>query len=329
MAKSIYILKNSVMKRYQNTISIVYKDNEQIIKKPIPINETSSIFAYGRVSLTSGVISLLSKMTIPVHFFNYYGFYESSLLPKKDLISGEITIRQAENYLNNDKRIHIARQIIESTTFNILKNLEYYNVEREYIERIKELNSDINSANSIKGLMGIEGNIHSIYYEALDSILPDKFRMIKREKRPPTNIMNSLISFGNSLVYATTINEIYNTHLNQTISFLHEPLNARYSLSLDISEMFKPVISDRIIMTLINKKMVDESYFDKNLNYVILNEKGRRLFIEKYEERMNSTIKYKPLNRKVSMRHLIRIECYKLEKHLLGIDNYKAFKVWW
>ncbi len=78
--------------------------------------------------------------------------------------------------------------------------------------------------------------------------------MNKRVKRPPDNPINALVSFGNTLLYTKTISSIYETHLNQTISFLHSPREGRFSLSLDISEAFKPIIVFKTIFDLVGKK---------------------------------------------------------------------------
>ncbi|MGC8567291.1 MAG: type I-B CRISPR-associated endonuclease Cas1b [Caldisphaera sp.] len=330
MAKSIYLNKNCIMKVKHSTLLIVYKNDEgKTEKRVIPINDIYDIYAHGMTSITSGAILLLAKFGLPVHFFNYYGYFRSSLLPKKKLISGSLLIRQAEHYLDKNKRAEIAREILRAATYNILRNLYYYNKSSDKIAEIESLMQGLNKYNDISELMGIEGNIRDIYYSALDEILPEEFKIVIRTRRPPTNYANALISFGNSLLYASTITEIYNTHLDQTISFLHEPSERRFSLSLDLSEIFKPIIVDRIILGLVNRKMLDSSFFDQRVNGVILNEKGRKLFIEQYESKMSSTAFYKKLKRKVSIRHLIRLECYKLEKHLLGIEKFSGLRAWW
>ena len=182
---------------------------------------------------------------------------------------------------------------------------------------------------TIPRIMEVEGKIRDIYYARMDTIVPDEFKMKKRVRQPPNNRMNSLISFGNSLMYTTVLSEIYNTQLNPTISYLHEPLERRFSLALDISEIFKPIIVDRIIMKLVRKNMLDVGDFRKDLNYVLLSDKGRRKFIREYDEKLKSTIKHRKLGKNVSFKQLIRIECYKLMKHLIGVDKYKPLIAWW
>ena len=138
-----------------------------------------------------------------------------------------------------------------------------------------------------------------------------------------------MISYLNSLVYTTTLSEIYKTQLDPTISFLHEPGTSRFSLSLDIAEIFKPLIADRLIFSLLNKNQIQKKHFTKELEYLHLEEKGSKIVLQEYDAYLNRTIKHKVLNKKVSYKYLIRLECYKLIKHLLEEKEYDPFIMWW
>jgi CRISPR-associated protein Cas1 len=176
--------------------------------------------------------------------------------------------------------------------------------------------------------MGIEGNIRMAYYEAFNLII-NNFAMGDRSKRPPRNEVNALISFGNMMCYTQCLRAIHQTQLNPVISFLHSPGERRFSLSLDLAEIFKPIIVDRVIFKVLNKRIIQSKHFDKQLNKCILNENGKKMFVQAFEERLNETIKHRKLKRNVSYKYLIRLECYKLVKHILEIEEYKPFKMWW
>ena len=92
-----------------------------------------------------------------------------------------------------------------------------------------------------------------------------------------------------------------------------------------MSEIFKPIIVDRVIFKVLNKKEIQTKHFDKYLNKCLLNENGKKIFVKAFEDRLNETIDHRSLGRKVSYRHLIKLECYKLAKHLLGMEEYKPF----
>lgn len=328
-----YILQDGVLNRKENTVYFINKNEKRVL----PINKIYSIYAYGNLSFTSGVVSYLAKNGIPIHFFNYYGFYEGSMYPRETLISGDLVIEQATHYIDKDKRLILAAKFIEGACKNILRNLSYYSRSKNDIREkmdgyIKSIEAEIlrlSQCNSIPLIMNVEGRIRNIYYSALDEIFPEEYRIITRTRRPPNNKMNTLISFGNSLMYTTTLSEIYNTQLNPTISYLHEPFERRFSLALDISEIFKPIIVDRIILKIINKNMLDDNCFSGEIGNMLLSEKGKKIFLQEYNDKLSTTINHKKLKRNVSYKRLIRLELYKLSKHLLNDEEYKPLVIWW
>ena len=131
------------------------------------------------------------------------------------------------------------------------------------------------------------------------------------------------------MCYSQCLRTIHQTQLNPTISFLHEPGVRRYSLSLDLAEVFKPLLVDRVIFKVLNKKMIQSQDFEENMNRVILKPNGKKVFVQAFEDRLTETINHRTLNRSVSYKHLIKLECYKLQKHILEIEEYKPFKMWW
>lgn len=334
MKVNFFILKNGIIKRKQNTVYFIFKDqNGNIVKKPLPIEKIYSIYVYGRVTVRSGALGYLMKYGVPIHYFNKYGFYEGSFWPRQTLVSGELLVRQVKHYLNKEKRIYLAKKFVEGAIKNIIANLSYYRKSYkeldEYIEKIHSLLESIEEQKTISNLMAVEGNVREIYYCSWCKFLPKKFHFIKRTKQPPENMINAMISFGNSLVYSACLTEIYNTQLNPTISYLHEPSERRFSLSLDIAEIFKPLLTDRVIFKLIKQEKIDESFFRKELNYCLLNDKGKRAFLQAFDQKLKTTIKHRKLRRNVSYRKLIRLECYKLIKHLLDMKKYEPFVIWW
>ncbi len=330
MGETFYIINSGDLKRKDNNIIITGANGES---KNLKVEVTDEIYLFGEVNLNTKVLNFLSQNGIILHIFNYYGYYSGSYYPRETNISGYLLVNQVKHYDNYGRRLIIAKKILCSAAHNIYRNLRYYNgrgVDLEQImNQIESLTNMINRSNSIEEIMGIEGNIRKIYYSSWNNIIKQDIEFDKRVKRPPDNMINSLISFINSLVYTTTLSEIYKTQLNPTISYLHQPGTKRFSLSLDISEIFKPIIVDRMIFSMLNKNQITENDFDKDSNYLYLKEKAKRKVLEEYDKRLENTIFHKELGRDVSYRYLIRLECYKLIKHLIGEKEYEAFKMWW
>ncbi|MCI4463284.1 MAG: type I-B CRISPR-associated endonuclease Cas1 [Caldisericum sp.] len=326
MSKPYYIFSSGRLSRKENTIYVEVEDN---IKKSIPIEDVESLHIFGEVDLNTKFLNFLSQQNIPIHFYNYYGFYSGSFMPREKNISGNLTVKQVEFYIDQIKRQYIAISFIEGAIFHMQRNLREYEGTEKFVEVLKTELSNAYNTKSIPELMGCEGRARDAYYQAFNVILKNNFSFVKREKRPPTNPINALISFGNSIIYSIVLTQIYLTQLNPTISYLHEPGEKRYSLSLDIAEIFKPLIVDPVIFKLVNNNMLNEDDFEEDLNFCYLTENGRKKFIKEIDQKLNTTIKHRKLKRNVSYKQLIRLECYKLIKHFLSDEVYVPFKAWW
>lgn len=330
MKRSYYIYNNGSLRRKDNTIAFTNENDE---RKDIPIESVGDIYVMSEMSFNTSLINILSQYGIPVHFFNYYSFYIGSFYPKEQLVSGNLLVRQVEHYTDYEKRMKIAKAFIESASYNIYRNLRYYNGRgknvQSYMNEIESLRRQIPKAATIQELMGYEGNIRKTYYSAWPILIDQEIEFEKRVKNPPDNMINTLISFVNTLIYTKVLGEIYQTQLNPTISYLHEPGDRRFSLSLDIAEIFKPILGDRLIFSLLNRKQITQKSFTKGLNYLHLTKEASKVIVGELDAKLQTTIKHKDLNKTVSYQYLMRLECYKLIKHLLGEKEYEPFTIWW
>lgn len=334
MKKTYYLFNPGRLSRKDNTLQFVAYNEEGIEQQTryLPVEQVGEIYAFGALDANSALYNFLGQQQIPVHFFDYFENYTGSFMPREALLSGRMTIAQVKMQQNKAKRQEVARLILQGAAHNMLKNLRYYNSRGKDLEpiitTIEQYADRISETVAIDELMGIEGNIRKMYYEGFELIIND-FSMEGRSYRPPKNEVNALISFGNMMCYSQCLRAIHQTQLNPTISFLHEPGERRFSLSLDIAEIFKPLLVDRVIFKVMNKKEIQQQHFEEAINRVVLKPEGRRIFVQSFEERLQETIKHRSLNRSVSYKHLIKLECYKLQKHMLGIEQYKPFKMWW
>jgi len=329
LKKDLYIFSSGEIKREGNTLCFISEKG----KKFIPISDIASILIFGEISFNKKLLEFLSSNEILVHFYNYYGYYVGSFYPRSHYNSGFMILKQAEHYMNYEKRMQLAKKFVQGSLRNMIKNFKYYESrERELTMPINILEnylSKVPNVKTIEELMAMEGNSKEEYYKAFNIIIKDpKFHYEKREKRPPKSCLNSLISFGNSLLYTTVLGEIYKTHLDPRIGFLHTTNFRKFSLNLDVAEIFKPLIIDRIIFTLVNKNMLDENSFMKEFDGLYLNQKGKSIFIQEYDKKLKQPIKLKN-NITRSYRRIIRIELYKIEKHLIGEQEYEPFVSRW
>ncbi len=302
-------------------------------RRVIPIEDVDALWVFRELDLNARVLNFLAQKKVPAHFFNYYGFYAGSFYPREFLQAGYLTVRQVRHYTNRKLRLQIAREFIAAALHNILRNLRYYGTRgielQTETETVQAEMLRVETVKDVAELMGCEGRARAAYYQGFSKILREKFDFTKRIKRPPNNSVNALISYCNGLVYAACLSQLYRSQLDPTISFLHEPGVRRFSLALDLAEVFKPLLADRLIFKVLNNRMLSERDFAQDLNYCYLKESGRKTVLQEWDARLQTTIEHRRLKRKVSYERLIRLECYKLVKHLANDEPYQGFKAWW
>ena len=328
MGSTKYIFSMGELTRKDN--SLCFRKDEKNVY--IPIENTKEIYCMNEVSINTKLLDFLGQNHVVIHFFNYYGGYSGTFYPKAQYMSGRLLIKQVESFKQN--RMSIAKAVVKGIGSNIYEVLyHYYKHDKKEVKGTvdwikKEFYADVEHAEHIKALLAVEGELWMRFYADFRYFLPEDFIMNKRVKRPPDNPMNALVSFGNTLLYTKTISAIYRTHLDQRISYLHEPSEARFSLSLDLSESFKPVIVFRTIFDLVNNRKIQvEKHFEKKVNYCMLNEDGRKIFVEAFEGRMESVFQHPLLKRKVSYRTAIKLDCYKLIKQIMEEKEYIPFRL--
>jgi len=311
-----YITTDGKLIMKNNTLYFVNKEGKVVL----PIEKIKVLYFLGSGSVSTSVLKEFKRRNIPIHFFDRNSYYIGSFYPKDYLVSGEIIVRQVQSYLDQNKRLKLASKF----TLGAYQNINWI-CNRFKLGEISYPNFE--EAKSIEQLMQKEGMVRKKFYELIDSKLLSDFKIVRREIMPPSNRGNAILSFLNSLVYTTVASEIYFTHLHPAVSFLHQPFERRYSLSLDVSEIFKPLLSERLLLRLVDLKMLDPIVDFMDKDGIFLSEIGRKKLIKAYDEELNKTIKMK--NKNYTIRQLIRNELYKLEKDLLGLEEYRPLKAWW
>ena len=360
MKRPYYLFSNGRLCRRQNTLCLERSNGERSPgaelnddgtptgeptgeKTPFPVESAESLYLFGEIDVNAKLVTFLAQHHVPAHFFDYYGNYTATLYPREHLLSGQTKVRQVACYQDAARRIELARAFVEAATYNIGRVLKYYasrldgTAAREAASvtaLIEQERARIEHIDTVAELMGLEGHVRSAYYRAWPQLLGKAgaaFPFERRERQPPSNELNALISFGNSLCYALCLKQLYHTALDPTISFLHEPGERRFSLALDVAEVFKPILVDRAIFRLIKTRQLQPKHFEERLGGVYLKETGRKTFVEHWDERLRQTIEHRRLGRKVSYARLVRQEGYRLVRHLCDPegDPYEGLKMWW
>lgn len=334
MKKTLYIFQSGQLRRKDN--SLYFETEER--RRFIPVEDTNDIYIFGEVDVSKKFLEFASQKEICLHYFNHYGYYVGTFYPREHQNAGYIVLKQAEHYIDQNKRIELAKTFIRGSIGQMSQVLKYYRNRihegkeklEDILNQFKDMPANLEGNDSVEQLMAVEGHAREKYYSAFDYIIDHSdFTFEKRSKRPPLNRINALISFGNSICYTTALSEIYKTYLDPRIGYLHATNFRRFSLNLDIAEIFKPIMVDRLIFTLINKKMITKKDFDKHTGGIMLSETGRKTFVSELDKRMKTTVNHRHLGKSVSYRRMMRLELYKIQKHIMGEKKYEPYQSLW
>lgn len=325
--RTIHIIQNhALLKKEGNTI-IVQTGTE---KEYYPIENIDKITLHGNIQFTTQAINLCAKYNIIVIFCDYNGRYRYSMIPKETNY-GKHRLKQYEAYLNTTKKVELAKAIIKSASINktiLLKRYKDKNPEiNQAVDKINETILKLETATTTDEIRGYEGSITKEYYQTWKHIL-NKYEYDKRTRNQPKNEINTMLSFGYTILYNEILSRIHETGLCPYLSYLHEIENQKPSLALDIAEVFKQPIIDSLIFDMVNNKRIGDNCFNKTENSCLLNNLGKKIFLSKFENKMMSTFYHKKLQQHKSYRECFKLEIYKIIKYLTENKPYKGFRIY-
>ncbi len=283
--------------------------------------------------LGSSFLDYINSKGLNVNIFDKYGNFTGSFHSEHHYKRSSTLLKQASVYNEAKKRHEICIKIETASLHNQRENLRYFykhNKKESLKKAIEYMSDSINEMKksvSINQLLTIEARAKQKYLQSFDDMIENKeFIFEKRTRRPPMNEVNALISFGNTFLYRRIANEIYKTALDIRIGLVHLANSRSESLNLDIAEIFKPIIVDRAIFTVIHNLQINKKlHFEVEDNGgVYLNNNGKRIFIKELEKKLGSKISID--GQKISYEHIIKNEIYKIVQFIQEGEKYRPFK---
>lgn len=325
---SVDILSDGILR--QKDFSAIFESETN--KSVIPTAVTERINIFSSVILDSKFLECAMKAGIYINVFgNDYSFI-GRFVPSTPFKDQRLIFEQLSAYNNEPQRLKIAKEFDLASTHNLRLNIRYYNkqnptpIYNQALDVINKLYKKMKDCTDYDELLLTEAKIREAYYGCYDSFIRNKqFSFLSRSRKPPMNEVNSLLSFGNTVLYNFIATEIYKSSLDIRIGYLHATNKREESLSLDIAEIFKPLIVDRTVFTLINRNVITPANFEIAENGgVYLKEDGRRIFLRAFYYKMSSTQMIK--GRPYSYSMLISEEIRKLTRRFRAEEPYKAFR---
>lgn len=314
MKYPLFITQHGELRREGNALVF----SGELVKKVIPLAQINEIHCLARVSLTSGAIDLLSESGIPVHFYSIRGDYKGSFINDASP-RGKLHLAQAEHYLDPEKRLTIARELVKGIQNNMAFLLSRWGMNPIDVNSVKV------DGETVEEVMGREAELWNRFYGLFGkSIGVEDF---KRTRRPPEDEVNAMISYANAVIYGLAFSSCLKAGLDPSIGYLHAVSERRHSLPLDLADVFKPLYVFPTVKSLSGK--MKKSHFTRKGKAVYLSREGKRKLLSALTNTLRRTVYYKPWKRSMSYRFMMDYEARRLRRHLLGRSKYHAFRPWW
>ncbi|MDE2928478.1 MAG: CRISPR-associated endonuclease Cas1 [Acidobacteriota bacterium] len=315
----VIIPRDARLNRHENAL-VVTSDSR---RKTIPLNGIKHIVCMGNGSITIPLLKDMGRRGIRFTVLDAGGRFLGAFEPEEETPSGRVRVGQAQLFLDEIARLTIARAIVGSQIKSMRGLLQRYrrNGTTGLDLSLEGLQSAIgisDGATSIEILMGAEGHARAFLHDAFGRISPDA-KLARRVRRPPPDPVNCLMSFFNMLLYSACANELAKTHLDRSVSFLHSPGTGRRSLSIDMAETFRPILSDALLLSIFRRRQIDESWLKRAPGVCLLSEKGRIKATERFWSRIEER------HGNLTLRQLIHRQCLSLEREALGIGQFRPF----
>lgn len=292
------------------------------------------VVIFGHVQLTTQVVSYLLNRGIDTAFLSIQGQLKGRLasLASKNVL---LRLRQYEMARNSEFALKIARAIVEGKIANCIELLDRYQRNHQDCDHKDELASlgclreEVERKQTMESLRGVERRAAAIYFQAFGRMLRGQLQFTKRTRRPPTDPINAMLSFGYVLLYNEAIAALVSIGFDPYLGFYHGISYGRCSLALDLIEEFRHLTVDRLVSRIANLKILGPADFTEGEGGgVYLSPEARKRFLSEYETMMNGEFAHHQTGTRISLRRALHEQSLQFERALLGSAEYEAFRGW-
>jgi CRISPR-associated protein Cas1 len=306
-----------------------------LAKVGVPLVKIDHVVVMGNVTMTAPALYMLLENDISVCYLSAHGRYLGQLDPA---FSKNAPLRIAQHQAHNDpaRRVALARACVDGKLRNMRALL--LRAARTRTARdadlgaaaavLKESQRRAAQAANVPELLGHEGTGSAGYFGVFGSLLREGWEFKGRVRRPPTDPVNALLSFGYALLTSQVSAAVQLVGLDPFVGYLHVARYGRPALALDLIEEFRAPIVDSVVLTVINNRILSPDDFTTELGAVSLTESGRRTYLRRFEERLTTEIVHPTFGYKATYRRCLELQVRLLAKTLVGeIEDYPPFVV--
>jgi CRISP-associated protein Cas1 len=315
---------DAVLSKHYEAFQVALKQQDgSWYKEKVPAQTVNQLVLMGNPQVTGDAFVYALELGMSVHYLSKFGKYLGSALPR-DSRNGQLRLAQYEVYHDPVRRLELVKAIVTAKIHN------QYNVLYRHHQKdnpLKERKSLVNTQETIDQVRGIEGLAAREYFACWQSMVGNEWTFNGRNRRPPTDPVNSLMSFAYALLQGQVMAAVHIAGLDPYIGYLHEVHHGQPAMVLDLMEEFRALIADNLVLSLLNKRKIQPQDFTESLGAYRLKDNGRKIFLEAFEQKMNDEFKHPVFEYKCSYRRAIELQARLLSRHLQEGIPYKPLKL--
>src|SRR5690554_3515565 len=333
LGRTLYVDTPGTYLRKRSDRVVVTKEKE--VLADIPLTDIDQVVVANGVNASVSLLNSLLKKGVPTHFITGTGRVMGWLNPcwNRNIM---LRLDQFSCAQDEHRKLEMAKEFISGKVANMRTVLKRYSRNnedlalQECIAQISAVASKIPSIDNPDTLRGYEGNASSSYFKAFGRLFKEetKFDFINRNRRPPRDPVNALLSFGYAMLTKDVASALMRVGLDPYLGLYHVVHYGRPALALDLMEEFRCIIVDSVVLRVINSGIIGVDEFEDYFNGVQLSESGRKKFFTAYQQRMAQEITHPIFEYNLPYRRIIELQARFLAKVMRGeLEKYKAFVV--
>ncbi|MTJ48013.1 type I-D CRISPR-associated endonuclease Cas1d [Dolichospermum sp. UHCC 0259] len=322
---TLYVIQpDAVLSKDYEAFQVALKQEDGTWKKQkVAAQTVNEVILMGNPQVTGDAFVYALELGMPVHYLSSFGKYLGSALPKSSR-NGQLRLAQYEVYRDPVRRLELVKAIVMAKIHN------QYNVLYRHNEKdnpLKERKSLVKDKHTIHEVMGVEGLAAREYFACWQRMVGKQWTFNGRNRRPPTDPVNSLLSFAYALLQGQVMAAVHIAGLDPYIGYLHEVSRGQPAMVLDLMEEFRALIADNLVLSLLHKQAIKPDDFHESLGAYRLKDDAKKTFLKAFDTKMNDEFKHPVFDYRCNYRRAIELQARLLGRHLQEGVPYKPLSL--
>ncbi|WNZ27813.1 type I-D CRISPR-associated endonuclease Cas1 [Leptolyngbya sp. NK1-12] len=317
----LYITQpDAVLSKSHEAFTVALKQEDgRWQKRAVPAQTVEQVVLMGNPQVTGDALVYALELGMPVHYLSSFGTYLGSALPGSSR-NGQLRLAQYALYLDATRRLDLVRAIVAAKIHNQYTVLYRHGQSENPLKLRKK---QVEQQTTLDKARGIEGMAAREYFALWQVMMGDSWSFTGRNRRPPTDPVNSLLSFAYGLLRGQVTTAVHLAGLDPYIGYLHEVHHGQPALVLDLMEEFRPLVADNIVLAVLNNRELQPKDFTESLGAYRLSDDGRKRFLQAFERKMSSEFTHPVFGYRCTYRRAIELQARLLGRHLQEEIPYK------